>query len=167
MNRLNLIFPKCTLLLLILSILMLSIGCTTQNSEGENDQSQDHDGNYKINQTVLWMDINGTDVQYKFSYEVVSKVELSHEDLEALKSNTEHYLRKVLDRFTYEDCVISRDLVETTMINEITEKSKSPKISIESFVFRDLALPAQIMKEVENASKVYGGFEGYENVSSI
>ena len=53
------------------------------------------------------------------------------------------------------------------MINEITEKSKSPKISIESFVFRDLALPARIMKEVEKASKVHKGFEVYENVSSI
>ncbi|MFT6501956.1 MAG: hypothetical protein ACJASQ_002081 [Crocinitomicaceae bacterium] len=167
LNRLNLIFHKNTWLLVVLSILLISIGCSTQSSEGENDQSQEHNGNYKIDQTEMWLDMNGTNVQYKFTYEVVSKIELSYGDLEALKSNTGKYLRDVLGRYTYEDCVIKRGLVEATMIREITEKSKTSEISIESFVFRDLALPANIMREIERASKERKGFEIYENVSSI
>jgi regulator of protease activity HflC (stomatin/prohibitin superfamily) len=146
---------------------LISIGCSTRNNKGENDQNQEHNGNYKIDQTVMWLDMNGTNVRYKITYEVVSKVELSYGDIEALKSSTGKYLRNVLERYTYDDCVNKRGLVEATMIREITEKSKSPEISIESVVFRDLALPSNIMREIQRASKELKGFESYENVSSI
>lgn len=116
MNHLYLIFRKKTWLTLVLSILLISIGCSTRNNKSENDQNQEHNGNYKIDQTVMWLDMNGTNVRYRFNYEVVSKIELSYGNLEALKSNTGKYLRNVLERYTYEDCVIERGLVEAAMI---------------------------------------------------
>lgn len=159
MKRLNLVLSNNALLLGTLFILILSMSCSSKKSTESTKSAEDY--RCKVDQTILSMDMNGASLQYKVSYEIVSKKDLNRSEFEGLKSNTKFFLSEALSNFTYEECALKRDSVNAIIINEISKESKTSNTSLESFVIEDVAIPKIIKEHCVTRN------EEYENVSSI
>lgn len=142
LKLLSLFFSIRTARLLGGILFLTLIACTSQNSH------QDLGQKYNVVQSIQSMDKNGTNISYKVKYDIIAKTELSNVEIDEIQLKTKWVVSDALDLFTFEDCILKKDSVETIIINEVVLKNKTDYTRVESFIIEEIAIPGKILEQM-------------------
>jgi hypothetical protein len=140
MNRLIQFLSIKTTHLIAGILLLIIIGCSTKDSDQDSDQK------YDVVQSVQSMDKNGTNISYKVKYDIIATTELSNVEIGEIQLKTKWVVSDALKFFTFEDCLLKKDSVETIIINEVLVQNKTGYTHLESFSIEEVAIPASILE---------------------
>ena len=156
MSKINIFYSKKYILLTLFLILIITVGCISQNNK------QKHNKIYNIDHTIDCLDKNGLSFKYKLKYNIISKENLDYNEINEIRKNIMWIVREVVDPYMLiDECILKRDSIECIITNEVLEKSKTEKTSIDSFSIEEISVPDFIYEyifekhgEIENV-KVY------------